>query len=92
MPAAYAHLMITEKTFERINDTFGNFEKDVFSKAVHHVMRKWTLLSEGMAQGDLSPFLPRSPIAISIPTETSTPGNSFTGNHLQTQHLFPLFF
>ena len=57
MPAAYAHLMITEKTIERINDTFGNFEKDVFSKAVHYVMRKWTLLSEGVTQGDLSPFL-----------------------------------
>jgi hypothetical protein len=58
------------------DNQIGNYETDLFPKAIGHVADHWILLSKGIAGGDISPFL-----------STVTNGDLDTGRELGTDKL-----
>jgi len=58
------------------NNRIGNYEMDLFPKAIGHVADHWILLSKGISGGDIGPFL-----------SAVTNGDLDTGRELGTNRL-----
>ena len=58
------------------NNRIGNYETDLFPKATVHVADHWILLSKGVSEGDIGPFL-----------SAVTNGDLDTGRELETDKL-----